>query len=195
VGLKDRKAFQAWLNELEGKFHAAWDTFSSADQQEIAYTLELERVSIEAQWHSTWNQIFKYRNFRGKYIRKNIERAAARAEQSGGSLICYVGANHAFFSPRVRIGGDARYIREEYPGRVASILVEKVSETQPVTSWPQVSGNFGRTAMEEAALACMGDRDCVFVDLRAEVWRSVKYRPKRFFPKEGPSFDGVLFIK
>jgi hypothetical protein len=58
-----------------------------------------------------------------------------------------------------------------------------------------MGGDFSRTALEEAALARMGERDRLFVDLRDKVWRCVKNRPKRFFPKEGPSFDGVLFIK
>ena len=99
-------------------------------------------------------------------MRKNIERAVARAENSGGSLICYVGAAHALFTPRVHQGGGARYMRQEYPGQVASILVEKVSETRHMTSLVRVYGDFGRTAMEEAALACMGHRDRVFVHLR-----------------------------
>jgi hypothetical protein len=195
VGLKDRKALHAWLGDLERGFRAAWDTFSPADQKEIDYTFELERPSIDDQCLSALGHAFKDQKLRGKCMRKNIERAVARAENSGGSLICYVGAAHALFTPRVHQGGDARYMRQEYPGQVASILVEKVSETHHMTSLVRVYGDFGRTAMEEAALACMGHRDRVFVDLRDEVWKGVKHRPKRFFPKEGPSFDGVLFIK
>lgn len=78
---------------------------------------------------------------------------------------------------------------------MASILVEKVSETHHMRRLVRVSGDFRRTAMEEAALACMGQRARMFVDLRGEVWNGVKHRPRRFFPKEGPSFDGALFIK
>jgi len=116
VGLKDRKALHAWLDDLERGFRAAWDTFSPADQKEIAYTLELERPSIDNQCLSALGHAFKEQKLRGKYMRKNIERAVAIAENSGGSLICYVGANHAFFTPHVHLGGDARYIRQEYPG-------------------------------------------------------------------------------
>ncbi len=56
-------------------------------------------------------------------------------------------------------------------------------------------GDFRPSALERAALARMGDQDRVFVDLRDESWAGVKHWPKKFFLKNGPKYDGVLFIK
>ena len=190
LGLKGRKEIHAYLDDLERRFHAARSSFSAADQEEIDFSLALERASIEP--HLQLMSSFRY-GLRGEYFRKTIERALAKAERSGGSLTCYVGWGHAWLNQRAA-DCEAGYFNQEYPatrGRVGSILIEKLSQCDGF----DLNGDFRPSALEKAALARMGDQDRIFVDLRDKSWASVKHRPKKFFPKNGPDYDGVLFIK
>jgi len=62
----------------------------------------------------------------------------------------------------------------ELKGRVASILVERIGEAN--------SGS-----LETAALALMGDKDRVFINLRDKNWSAVKNRPSYFSLRKGQS--------
>jgi len=91
-------------------------------------------------------------------------------------------------------GWEAAYFDKTYPatrGHVGSILVEKLS---PSASF-ELNKDYRPSALEEAALARMADKDRIFVNLRDESWASVNHRPRKFFSKNGPNYDGVLFIK
>jgi hypothetical protein len=192
LNLKGRKEIHAYLDDLERQFHTGWDSFSAVDQEEITFSLALEHASIE--FHrfglkgTPGSRLFK---LRAEYFCRTIERALAKAESSGGPLICYVGSGHAWLNQH---GWEAAYFDKTYPatrGQVGSILVEKLSRCMSF----DLQKDFRPSALEKAALARMGDRDRIFVNLRDESWASVKHRPRKFFPRNGPDYDGVLFIK
>jgi hypothetical protein len=111
-------------------------------------------------------------DLRGEYFRKTIERAFAKAKRAGGALICYVGGAHAFlnaFGPgdyTVAKTTEARYFNTQYPaskGRVASILIERIGE------WNEPNPG----TLEAAAIALMGDKDRVFINLRDRSWTAM----------------------
>ena len=113
--------------------------------------------------------------------------------EAKGSLVCYVGWAHAKLTDydSADIGSTAgriaegNYFNTEFPatrGRVASILIERVEPTD-------------QSPLEAAAIALMGDRDRVFINLRDKSWSAIKNRPAAFFSLKEPKFDGVLFIK
>lgn len=200
--LKGRKEIHAYLDDLERQFHTGWDSFSAADQEEITFSLALERASIDfhalsAFYPPDWAK-FKLRT---EYFRRTIERALAKAESSGGPLICYVGWGHAWLNqhgsvatPLFRYDCEAAYFDKTYPatrGQVGSILVEKLSCCMSF----DLNKDFRPSALEKAALARMGDKDRIYVDLRDKSWAGVKHRPGKFFPRNGPDYDGVLFIR
>lgn len=188
--LKERPELEAYIDDLESRFRGAWSTFSPQDQDEIAFSLSLDRASVR--WWFRQEGVPKEINeIRGEYFRKTIARAFAKAQASGGSLICYVGGEHANLSDfgpvdfPVGRTTEARYFNLEYPatkGRVGSILVEQVQK-------PSVG------SLERVALTLMGDNDRAFIDLRAKSWAGVKHRPAEFFTAAKPKYDGVLFIK
>ena len=189
--LHGRAEIHACLDDVERRFRAAWKSFSPPDRAEIAYTFELERASIDYQILSGGDSS-RYADIRGEYYRKNIEHAFARAQASAGALICYVGGEHAKLTEPgpgdvpVRIS-EARYFSLEYHatrGRVASILIQRIGEA-----------GRDKGSLEAAALACMGDKNRVFIDLRHPGWAAVKNRPGAFFSLNEPRYDGVLFIK
>jgi hypothetical protein len=103
-----------------------------------------------------------------------------------------VGGFHARLVPPSRISDEARYFRQVYPassGQVASILIERLSRSQ------ELHNELTPKALEQAALARMGDKDRIFINLRDQSWNRVKHRPKALFPKDEPNFDGILFIR
>jgi hypothetical protein len=195
VDLKSRKAIHAYLEELERRFHAAWDSFTPADQEEITFSLALERASIDFHALSYWYPPDRRKaKIRDEYFRQTIARALAKAEQAGGPLLCYVGWGHAWLHQRGALNCEAAYFDQEFPatrGQVGSLLIEKLSAC--VSS--DLSGDYRPSALERAALARMGKQDRLFVDLRDPRWDSVKHKPGKFFPKGGPDYDGILFLK
>jgi hypothetical protein len=188
--LKGAKEIHVYLDDLEGRFHANWSSFSQTDQEEIDFSLALERASIDYHLKTFGGLTFHY-DLRTEYFMKTIERALAKAQNSGGSLVCYVGWGHACLNQR-GMDCEAAYFNEMFPasrGLAGSILIEKLSKCH------DTMGDLRPTALEQAALARMGDKDRIFVNLRDKSWASVKHLPEKFFPKNGPDYDGVLFIK
>jgi hypothetical protein len=192
-GLKERQELNAYFDDLERRFRAAWSSFLPQDQDEIAFSLSLERASVQWMFRQEV-QSKDMDDLRGEYFRKTIERAFAKAKRAGGALICYVGGAHAFlnaFGPgdyTVAKTTEARYFNTQYPaskGRVASILIERIGE------WNEPNPG----TLEAAAIALMGDKDRVFINLRDRSWTAMKNRPGTFFSAHEPKYDGVLFIK
>jgi hypothetical protein len=190
LGLKGRDELHTYIDDLERRFQAAWNSFSPQDQDEIAFTLSLERASVHYLFHEE-GKSSEYEEIRGEYFRKTTERAFAKAERSGGVLVCYVGGNHANLHdfgpddyPTARIP-EAKYFNTEYPasrGRIGSILIERIQEA-------------GQGTLEAAALALMRDKERIFIDLRVKNWGIMNIRPAAFFSQNEPKYDGVLFIK
>ena len=190
--LKGRAEIDNYLDDLGRRFHAAWGSFSPANQEEIDFSLALERASIDFQFGTFAGVILHY-DLRSEYFRKTIQRAWAKAERSGGSLICHVGWGHAWLDQRPS-DCEAGYFDQQFPatlGRVGSVLIEKLSGCIDFN----LNGDFRPSALEMAALARMGDKDRIYVDLRDKSWASVKHRPRKFFPGNVPHYDGILFIK
>jgi hypothetical protein len=187
--LNGREELHACVDDLEQKFRSAWSSFSPQLQDEIAFTLSIERLSIDAQCDADGGAVL-----RAECFRKTLEHALTKAQRSGGNLICYTGAEHAKLTETgpgdVEMGiTEARFFNKLCPlskGRVASIKIEHIGQVNK----PRDPGT-----LEEAALALMGDRDRVFINLRHKSWAAVKNRPASFFAAKEPKWDGVLFIK
>jgi hypothetical protein len=127
-----------YLKNLKKLFLQHFGTFSSVDQEEILFSLDLLRASNRFYQYSAAGGIaeFFYRplDIRQKYFSKTIERAYRKAKKRKAILLCLVGSSHIYSDHKYKC--EARYFAEHYPltkGKVATInLVPLYSDIREV---------------------------------------------------------------
>ena len=202
--LKPREEVHAYLNTLEDLFTGYKQTFDGVDWEEVSFSLELMRASIDYQmlyprkrsFVRNRNGIADIQEIRGKYFRKTIERALAKAENRNGKLVCYVGAAHALKAPpelndaSLGYQSEADYFNRIDPhlkGQVASILLHALLFKDKA---------FRETFdLDDVAYQVMGDSDLLYIPLAPLAAGSANLAWSKYFTEDGPKYDGVLFFK
>ena len=194
--LKERKDIHEYLDTLEDLFARHRDTFSSADWEEIDFSFELMRASVDHQLLPS-KPTAEFAEIRGEYFRETIKRAYEKAKKRGGSLLCYVGGEHASKAPHQKgdehLGkrNEAEFFHTVYPetkGKVASILITPLTYRGGTERYP--TGD-----VEDIAYLLSGDEEQVFISLSGLADHAGDLSWSRYFTTDGPKYDGILFVK
>lgn len=187
-----------YLKKLKKVFQPHLDTFSSEDQDEILFSLDLLQAS---------NRFYQYisvrgiRNFfltnwgwniRAKYFKKTIERAYRKAQKRKAILLCLVGADHADWDLKM----DAHYFAKKYSstkGKVASIrLVPLYYDTHETNDNVIEKHN----DIDSIVKTLMKDDEYSYLslsDLQKNTNNSFKW--SKYYGSSSPKFDGLLFVR
>jgi hypothetical protein len=202
--LKERIQLHAYLDKLETLFNTYRETFSAVDWEEVSFSFELMRASVDYQmsktkhWNPIWSRsdIMAIQEIRSEFFKKTVERAFVKAENRHGKLLCYVGGAHAVKAPLglfdFPLGQrtEADYFNQIHPrskGRVASILLHAISFKNKA---------FRRSLdLEDIAYELMGDADIFYIPLTPLITNTANHSWSKYFTENGPKYDGVLFLK
>lgn len=131
VQLDNAEEIHSYLAELESLFDKHKEAFSTENREEITFSLDLMRASVDFQY-GRFKNTMKFQEIRGEFFRETIKRAFEKAKRRNGSLVCYVGGDHASKVPHKKgdffLGkwNEAEYFDRIYPetkGKVASIFL------------------------------------------------------------------------
>jgi len=202
--LKEREQLHTYLDELEILFNTYKETFAAEDWEEVSFSFELMRASVDYQMSYAGKRnlvrsrsgIMAIEGIRAEYFRKTVERALTKAEERDGKLICYVGGAHAVKTPSemydVPLGQrtEADYFNQIHPrskGRVASILLHAISFKNKA---------FRKSLdLDDIAYELMGDAGLLYIPLAALMKNCDNLSWSKYFTKSGPKYDGVIFFK
>ncbi len=188
-----------YLKKLEAVFLQYFDTFSSEDQDEILFSLDLLQASNR---HHQYIAVRGIRGFfltprgweiRGKYFIKTIERAYRKAQKRKAILLCRVGTLHASLTDKHY---EARYFAKKYSptkGKVASIglvpLYYDTHETSDtVTDIHNDIDSIVKTLMKNDEYSYLS-----LSELQQNTNNSFKW--SKYYSNSGPRYDGLLFVK
>jgi len=188
-----------YLKKLKAVFLQHLDTFSSEDQDEILFSMDLLQASNR---HHQYIAVRGIREFfltpwgweiRGKYFIKTIERAYRKAQKRQAILLCRVGAPHAYLTDKHY---EARYFAKKYSptkGKVASIglvpLYYDVHKTNDnVTEKHNDIDSIVKTIMKDDEYSYLS-----LSDLQKNTKISFKW--SKYYSSRGPKHDGLLFVK
>lgn len=189
-----------YLKKLKGVFLQHLDTFSSEDQDEILFSLDLLQASNQSHQYTSaqggdWKNPLVLRGWeiREKYFIKTIERAYRKAQKRKAILLCRVGAPHSFLTDKRY---QARYFAKKYSltkGKVASIglvpLYYDIRETNDNVTEK-------RNNIDSIVKILMKDNEYSYLslsDLQKDTNNSFKW--SKYFSNSGPKHDGLLFVK
>ncbi len=182
----------SYLKELKQTFQKHIKTFSSEDQDEILFSMELLKASNYYQYVNRGLKIGwqDSQEVRYKYFNKTIERAYAKAKKRNAILVCRVGSWHIVSSYR----SEARYFARDYSptkGKVASIRLVPLyygSEAGETAS-KDVDG------IDAAAETMMGPGEYSYLSL-AELKDSTghSFAWSKHYNTNSPNYDGILFV-
>ncbi len=187
-----------YLKKLKKVFQPHLDTFSSKDQEEILFSLDLLQASNRFYQYTTDKGIRGFFltstgwNIRAKYFTKTIERAYRKAQNRKALLLCRVGAPHAYLDRKM----EARYFAKKYSptrGKVASIglvpLYYDTNETNDnVTEKSSDIDSIVMTLMKDDEYSYLS-----LFDLQKNTNNSFKW--SKYYGSSGPKFDGLLFVR
>ena len=187
-----------YLKKLKKVFQPHLDTFSSEDQDEILFSLDLLQASNRFYQYISVRGIRRFFltnwawNIRAKYFKKTIERAYRKAQEREAILLCRVGADHADWGLKM----DAHYFAKKYSptkGKVASIrlvpLYYDVRETNDnVTEKHNDIDSIVKTLMEDDEYGYLS-----LSDLQKNTNNSFKW--SKYYGSGGPKHDGLLFVR
>ena len=194
--LSDRKEIHRYLDDLEKLFVKHRTTFAETDWEEIEFSFDLMRASVDFQLLK-YESTAEFQEIRGKFFRETINRAHEKAKMRNGSLLCYVGGTHASKVPREKddyntaMWNEAEFFHTAYPetkGKVASLLVTVLTYRGGRERW--ATGD-----LEDIAYLMSGDLESVFISLADLADHAEDLSWSKYFTKDGPKYDGVLFIK
>jgi len=183
-----------YLKKLKKVFLQHFDTFSSEDQDEIMFSMELLTASNRYQYISRgikkdWKNP---QNIRYRYFKKTIIRAYQKAQNNKALLLCRVGSWHASLDYK----SEARYFAKDYSltkGKVASIclvpLYYDIRETNDnVTEKHSDIDSIVKTLMKDDEYSYLS-----LSDLQKNTTNSFKW--SKYYSSSGPKYDGLLFVK
>ncbi len=188
-----------YLKKLKAVFLQYLDTFSSEDQDEILFSLDLLQAS---------NRFYQYTADRGiggffltpwgweirhKYFIKTIERAYRKAEKRKAILLCRVGTLHASLTDK---DYEARYFAKKYSptkGKVASIglvpLYYDIRETNDTITEKH-------NDIDSIVKTLMKDYEYSYLSLsKLQENTNNSFRWSKYYSNSGPKYDGLLFVK
>jgi hypothetical protein len=187
-----------YLKKLKKVFQQHLGTFSSEDQDEILFSLDLLQASNRFYEYTTDKGIKGFFltswgwNIRAKYFTKTIERAYRKAQERKALLLCRVGAGHALLDRKM----EARYFSKKYSptrGKVASIglvpLYYDVRETNDnVTEKHNDIDSIVMTLMKDEEYSYLS-----LSDLQKDADNSLKW--SKYYGSSGHKLDGLLFVR
>jgi hypothetical protein len=203
----------SYLRRLQKIFQQHFDTFSSEDQDEILFSMELFRASNYYQYtrvkidQSPKHDYASLNKFRTKYFIKTIERAYQKAQKRNAILLCRVGSMHASLAQKT----EARYFAQSYPltkGKVAAIrmvpLYYDASEVNNISTDQNDVASVVKTLMKDNDYSYLSLSDLQKRTDRSFNWG--KYFSRWAEPgfeayygrnavNDAPKYNGLLFVK
>jgi hypothetical protein len=180
-----------YLKKLKKVFLQHFDTFSSEDQDEILFYMELLTASnryqyIKKDWQSA-------HNIRYRYFKKTIERAYQKAQKRKAILLCRVGGYHVSLSEKK---SEARYFAQDYSltkGKVAAIrlvpLYYDIHEANDnVTEKHNDIDSIVKTLMKNDEYSYLS-----LSELQQNTNNS--FRWSKYYSSGDPKYDGLLFVR
>lgn len=187
-------AFIQGLRELSG---TCWTGFDPGDAAELGFYLDLLEVSLQDTRGQDEAANMKAADTRNRWFIQTIERALDRTRQHGGRMVCHTGAPHAYKTytgvEDYYVGAmpEARHFNQQvFPGKVYSLLVRPFG----LDYYGQKCAGCA-DALEEHALANLGDEAAVLVDVR----EFRRLRPGADLGKycrgDECQFDAIIYLK
>jgi len=185
-----------YLKNLKGVFLQHFDTFSSEDQDEILFSMELLHASNRCHQYDNAGgiieSIMRPRDIRYKYFKKTIERAYRKAQKRKAILLCRVGTAHISLDGKT----EARYFAKKYSptkGKVVAIrlvpLYYGVHKTNDaVTEKHNDIDSIVKTLMKDDEYSYLS-----LSDLQKNTNNSFKW--SKYYSNSGPKYDGLLFVR
>jgi len=183
-----------YLKKLKKVFSQHFDTFSSEDQDEILFSMELIIASNNYQYISrgirkSWQNPYE---FRYRYFKKTIERAYQKAQKRKAILLCRVGSWHISSDHKC----EARYFAQDHPltkGKVAIIrmipLYYDIHETNDIiTEEHNDIDSIVKTLMKDDEYSYLS-----LPKLQKNTTHSFKW--SKYYSSSGPKYDGLLFVR
>jgi len=184
-----------YLKDLDCLFRRHFETFSSEDQEEILFYIDLLKASNrygylnqDNDWKKSGSRFWKVYNIRYRYFNKTIERAYEKARKCGGILICQLGEWHIDASHRC----EAQYFERKYrltKGKTASIRLI------PLYSDQEKNHSENIPEIDITVKNLMGNSRYGYLDLNELTEDAVQMLAwSDYFTHDGPKYDGLLFI-
>ncbi|MBL7186007.1 MAG: hypothetical protein ISS70_06755 [Phycisphaerae bacterium] len=180
-----------YLKELKKLFLQHFDTFSSVDQDEILFSMEL--LVASNRYQSIRKDRQKAHPIRYRYFKKTIKRAYQKAQQRKAILLCRVGAAHVSLTDK---NFEARYFAKEYSptkGKVASIRLVPLYHG---TTKADEAGPEKQSDIDSIVKMLMKDYEYSYLSLR-DLQKNTRnsFRWSKYYAGGRPKYDGVLFVK
>lgn len=183
-----------YLKGLKKVFLQHFDTFSSEDQDEILFSLELFTASNHYQYlnQKTKKNWDTFHELRYRYFNKTIIRAYKKAQNRKAILLCRVGSFHVALDHKK----EARYFAKNYSptkGKVAAInMVPLYYDGRETNDTVTEEGN----DIDSIVKTLMKDDKYSYLplsELKKNTNNSFKW--SKYFSNNGPKYDGLLFVR
>jgi len=194
---KSTKDMSRYLKKLRSRFTHYLDTFSTEDQEEVLFFIELLEASnrfyelTRAQGIGAFWKKSRGWDLREKYFVKTTERAYRKAINRKAILLCRVGSGHITEDKKM-LGWHFKHKYKATKDRVVCInMIPLYNESHESTSLHE-----GKTSIESIAKFLVENKKYGYISLHA-LQESTNKRlntGKHFYGKKA-KYDGILFVK
>jgi len=186
----------SYLKKLRGLFLEHLDTFSSEDQDEILFSLDLLQAS---NWYHQYDvaggiteALMRPWDIRQKYFTKTIKRAYRKAQKRKAVLLCRVGASHINLGRKT----EARYFARDYSLTKGKVVTIRLAPLYYDTTKVDDADAEKHSDIDSIVKVLMKDYKYSYLSLsELQQNTNTSFKWSKYYSSSGPKYDGLLFVK
>jgi len=186
----------SYLKKLRGLFLEHLDTFSSEDQDEILFSLDLLQAS---NWYHQYDvaggiteALMRPWDIRQKYFTKTIKRAYRKAQKRKAVLLCRVGASHINLGRKT----EARYFARDYSLTKGKVVTIRLAPLYYDTTKVDDADAEKHSDIDSIVKVLMKDYKYSYLSLsELQQNTNTSFKWSKYYSNSGPKYDGLLFVR